>query len=217
MKRRIFLVDDHAVTRKGYAFLLGEEDDLEVCGEAESALDALDAIPEADPDLVIADVTMEGMSGIELIKQLQSRRPELPVLVISMHDEGLYADRALRAGARGYLMKSEASQKVTQAARRVLRGGLYVSEAMSDKMLMQLTGHAGGGETSPIEQLSDRELETLEHLGRGLKTSEIAEAMLISPNTVESYRARLKEKLGLADAGELLRFALRYAEERGLI
>ena len=217
MKRKIFVVDDHAVTRKGYAFLIGEEPDLMVCGEAASALEALDQIPEANPDLLIADLTMEGMSGIELIKHLQSQRPDLPVLAISMHDEALYADRALRAGARGYLMKNEAGPKVVDAVRRILRGGLYVSEAVSDKILTQFSGRPPSAGSSPVDDLSDRELEVLEHLGRGLKTSEIAEAMMISPNTVESYRSRLKGKLGLKDAGELLRYAMQHAQQEGLL
>ncbi len=216
MKRKIFVVDDHAVTRKGYVFLINEEPDLEVCGEAASALEALDKIPGAAPELVITDVTMEGLSGLELVKHLQQQHPDLPVLIISMHDEALYADRALRAGARGYLMKNEAGPKVVDAVRRILRGGRYVSEAMSDRILAQFSGQTPKGEGSPVEQLSDRELEVFEHLGRGLKTSEIAEAMLISPNTVESYRARIKEKLGLKEANELLRYAMQYAQRQGL-
>ncbi|MEM1126470.1 MAG: response regulator transcription factor [Bacteroidota bacterium] len=216
MPHRIFVVDDHAITRKGYVHLLGEEDDLMVCGEAASAREALDRVEAARPDLLIADVTMKGMSGLDLIKQLQRLQPSLPVLVVSMHDEALYAERALRAGARGYLMKTEASRAVVDAARRVLRGGLYVSEAMGDRMLRQYTAQEGAGSESPLERLSDRELETFEHLGRGLKTSAIAEAMHVSPHTVESYRARIKEKLGLEDGAALLHHAIRYAEQRSL-
>jgi len=215
---RIYVVDDHAVTRSGYAFLFGEEDHLVVCGESDSALDALNHIPDAAPDLVIADISMEGMNGIEFVKQLKSQSPEFLILVISMHDEALYAERALRAGAQGYLMKTEASRTVIRAARHVLSGRLYLSEVMSDKMLQEHVGQfPSSGATSPLKHLSDRELEVLEYLGQGLRTGKIADAMHISRHTVESYRARLKKKLGLADGSELLRFALRHTEGRGLI
>ncbi|MEL7360442.1 MAG: response regulator transcription factor [Bacteroidota bacterium] len=216
MPHRIFVVDDHAITRKGYVFLLGEEDDLTVCGEAASARDALDQIDAVQPDLLIVDVMMDGMSGLNLVKHLQQTRPDLPILVVSMHEEALYAERALRAGARGYLMKTEASRAVVDAARRVLRGGLYVSESMNDHMLRQYTSPEGRDATSPLARLSDRELEAFEHLGRGLKTGAIAEVMHVSPNTVESYRARIKEKLGLSDGAALVLYAVRHVEQRSL-
>ena len=216
MPHRIFVVDDHAITRKGYVFLLGEEDDLTVCGEAASARDALDQRDAVLPDLRIVDVMMDGRSGLILVKHLQQTRPGLPILVVSMHEEALYAERALRAGARGYLMKTEASRAVVDAARRVLRGGLYVSESMNDHMLRQYTSPEGQDATSPLARLSDRELEAFEHLGRGLKTSASAEVMHVSPNTVESYRARIKEKLGLSDGAALVLYAVRHVEQRSL-
>lgn len=216
INRRVFVVDDHAVTRKGYVFLIGEEPGLEVCGEAASAEDALAAIPD-DCEIVVTDVSMDGMSGIELVKSLQAVRPELPVLVVSMHDESLYAERALKAGARGYLMKSEAGVEIVEAIRRVLRGGTYVSPGMAEAIVRQFSGGPAATPTSGVDALSDRELEALEHLGRGLKTAEIAEAMVVSPNTVESYRARIKTKLGLRSGGDLTRYAIRHAQERGLL
>ncbi|MEP0548156.1 MAG: response regulator transcription factor [Rhodothermales bacterium] len=216
MNHRIFVVDDHYVTRKGYGFLIGEEPGLELCGEAESAEDALAHLPDAC-DLVVSDVSMDGMSGVEFVKHLQAARPELPVLVVSMHDEALYAERVLKAGARGYLMKSEAGTEIIDAIRRVLRGGTYVSPSMSEAIVRQFSGGVSATPSSGVEALSDRELEALELLGRGLKTAEIAEAMVVSPNTVESYRARIKKKLGLASGGDLTRYAIRHAQERGLL
>jgi DNA-binding NarL/FixJ family response regulator len=216
MNRRIFVVDDHYVTRKGYVFLIGDEPGLEVCGEAESAEDALAQIAD-DCDLVVTDVSMGGMSGVEFVKHLQAARPDLPVLVVSMHAESLYAERVLKAGARGYLMKSEAGSEIVDAIRRVLRGGTYVSPSMSEAIIRQFSGGASATPASGVEALSDRELEALELLGRGLKTAEIAEAMVVSPNTVESYRARIKKKLGLASGGDLTRYAIRYAQERDLL
>lgn len=216
MTRRIFVVDDHAVTRKGYVFLIGEEQGLDVCGEAASAEEALAEIP-ADCDALVTDVSLGGMSGVELVKVLQAIRPSLPVLVVSMHDESLYAERVLKAGARGYLMKSEAGAEIIEALRRVLRGGTYVSPALSEAIVRQFSGGGSATPEAGIDALSDRELEALEHLGRGLTTAQIAEAMVVSPNTVESYRARIKKKLGLKTGSDLTRYAIRYAQERGLL
>lgn len=207
MTYRIFVVDDHAVTRKGYVFLLQPHADLDVCGEAGSAAEALDRLPQAAPDLVIADIVMEGTSGIELIKQLSALRPDLPVLVVSMHDEALYAERALRAGACGYVMKSEIHAVYAQAIREVLRGGLYLSSRMNRKMLLQYMNRPPGGETSPLDRLTDRELETFELIGRGRSTSQIASALHISPKTVGTYRSRIKQKLTLGSSSELARRA----------
>jgi len=215
MTARIFVVDDHPVTRKGYVFLIGEAPGLDVCGEAASAEQAIAQIPD-DCDVLVTDVSMGGMSGIELVKSLQAIRPGLPVLVVSMHDESLYAERVLKAGARGYLMKSEAGAEIVEAIRRVLRGGTYVSPAMSEAILRQFSGGGSATPESGIDALSDRELEAMEHLGGGLTTAQIAEAMVVSPNTVESYRARIKKKLGLKSGGDLTRFAIRHAQERGL-
>lgn len=211
--KNIYIVDDHPVMRRGYVNLIREELDLEVCGEAGEALDALAQIRTQCPDLVVCDLTLGGgMSGLELIKSLKAEFPELPVLVVSMHDESLYADRALRAGARGYVMKAEADTTVVKAIRRVLDGGIYVSEDVSEKILLQYIGGRVNPASSPLAGLSDRELEVFEHLGHGLSTHEIAEAMMISPKTVESYRARIKEKLGLDRNAELIRRAVQWVE-----
>ncbi|WP_420454477.1 response regulator transcription factor [Rubrivirga sp.] len=213
MTHRIFVVDDHALTRRGYAALLGEEIDLAVVGEAESADAALDAFARDLPDLVVLDLTLGGMSGLELLKHLGARYPELPVLVVSMHDEALYGERVLRAGARGYVMKSEVDTVIVEAIRRVVRGGVYVSEPMSTKILMQYAGAPSGPPASPVEALSDRELEVFEHLGRGASTAEIAGAMVVSTKTVDTYRARIKDKLGLGSHGDLLRRAADWARD----
>ncbi|GAB5535100.1 MAG: response regulator transcription factor [Rubricoccaceae bacterium] len=216
MTGRIFVVDDHPVTRKGYTFLIGEAPGLDVCGEAASAEEALAQLPD-ECDLLVTDVTMDGMSGVELVKSLQAIRPNLPVLVVSMHDEALYAERVLKAGARGYLMKSEAGAQIVEAIRRVLRGSTYVSPAMFEAIVRQVSAGSSATPESGIDALSDRELEALEHLGRGLTTAQIAETMVVSPNTVESYRARIKKKLGLKSGGDLTRYAIRHAQERGLL
>ena len=210
---RIFIIDDHPVMRRGYAALIREEIDLDVCGEAGEGLEALDKVRHLDPDLVVTDLSLgAGMGGLELIKTLQSERPDLPVLVVSMHDESLYADRALKAGAKGYVMKAEADTTIVRAIRRVLRGGIYVSEGVSEKILMQFAGGRAAEGQTPLETLSDRELEVFEHLGHGRTTAEIAEAMLVSPKTVESYRARIKEKLGAEHNTELIRRAVQWVE-----
>lgn len=211
--KRIFIVDDHPVMRRGYAAIIEEEIDLAVCGEAGDALEALDQIRATDPDLVIADLTLAGsMSGLELIKMLKMERPILPILVVSMHDESLYAERVLHAGAKGYIMKDVADTTIVKAVRRVLAGGLYVSEEIGEKILLQFAGGHFDASRSPLEGLSDRELEVFEHLGRGLTTQQIAETMLISPKTVDSYRARLKVKLGIDNHTELIRRATQWVE-----
>jgi DNA-binding NarL/FixJ family response regulator len=211
--KRIFIVDDHPVMRRGYAAIIEEEIDLAVCGEAGDALEALDQIRTSTPDLVIADLTLAGsMSGLELIKMLKMERPTLPILVVSMHDESLYAERVLHAGAKGYIMKDVADTAIVKAVRRVLAGGLYVSEEIGEKILLQFAGGHFDANQSPLERLSDRELEVFEHLGRGLTTQQIAETMLISPKTVDSYRARLKVKLGIDNHTELIRHATQWVE-----
>ena len=213
--KKIIIVDDHPIMRKGLAQTLNEEIDLEVTEEAGSAEEAMQRLETADVDLAIVDVSLqEGMSGIELIKHVQNRWPEVKVLVVSRHDESLYAERAIRAGARGYVMKLRASDEIVKAIRRVLNGRIYVSEEIKDRLLM---GMATGGEMmqSPLELLSDRELEVFELTGRGLATREIAERLHLSPKTVESYRARTKNKLNLETATELMQHAVRWVEGEG--
>ena len=212
MKRTVFVVDDHPVIRWGYISLINQEPDLEVCGEADTAFEALDKIPEASPDLAIVDISLAGMNGIELTKQLQVLHPDLPVLIVSMHDEVLYGDRALRAGARGYIMKREVRTKIVEAIRRLLRGGTYLSDQMSTRLLNQYQG-GRFDERSPIERLSDRELEVFELYGRGYSTREIAEALFISRKTVESHRNRIKDKLGLESTSQFLQRAVQWVQK----
>ena len=213
VKRTIFVVDDHPVVRWGYISLINLEPDLEVCGEADTAFEALDKIPEARPDLAIVDISLEGMNGIELTKQLQVLHPDLPVLIVSMHDEVLYGDRALRAGARGYIMKREVRTKIVEAIRRLLSGGSYLSDQMSTRLLDQYQS-GRFDERSPIERLSDRELEVFELYGRGYSTREIAEALFISRKTVESHRNRIKDKLGLESTSQFLQHAVQWTQSQ---
>jgi DNA-binding NarL/FixJ family response regulator len=214
MAHDIFIVDDHPVMRRGYAYLVDAEMDLSVCGESGNAIKALEQIPETEPDLVIADLSLGGMSGLELIKRIQSNWPDLPVLVVSMHDESLYADRALQAGARGYIMKSEAEAEVVKAIRRLLDGGVFLSEDLSNKILLQYAGVSVDADETPIDQLSDRELEVFEYMGRGFTTREIAEKLVLSPKTIDSYRARVKEKLAIDTNTELIRQAVVWVENQ---
>lgn len=212
MKKRILIVDDHPLVRKGLALTLEAEPDLEVCGQAASAEEALNMLNTVHPDLAIVDISLPGMSGLELIKHLHAWNPGLPVLVISRHDETLYAERAIRAGARGYVMKVEAVDVIVKAVRRVLAGGLYVSAEISERLLWGMTGHRRSAGQSPMELLSDRELEVFEWMGRGLSTHEIAERLHLSVKTVESYRTRIKAKLGLRTAAELMQHAVQWVE-----
>ena len=187
---------------------------MSICGEAGSADAALHALMSAGPDLVVLDLYLEGGSGLELIKDLQAQVPKLPILVISMHDESLYAERALRAGARGYLMKSEADTKVVKAIREILGGGVYLSESMNAQLLLRIAGQQHGPDTSSIGTLSDRELEVFEYMGRGLTTREIAEELTLSPKTIDSYRSRVKEKLGVDTNPQLRRRATIWVQHR---
>lgn len=214
MAHNIYVVDDHPVMRRGYAYLVEAEMDLEVCGESGNAMHALEHIPETGPDLVIVDLTLEGMGGLELIKRIQAEWPDLPILVVSMHDESLYADRALQAGARGYIMKSEVEAEVVKAIRRILDGGVFLSEELSNKILLQYTGASIDDRGTPLDQLSDRELEVFEYMGRGLTTREIAEELMLSPKTIDSYRTRVKEKLAVDSNAELIRRAVVWVESQ---
>jgi len=198
--------------RKGYAAVMGQEMDLEICGVTGSVREARQHIPEVQPDLVIVDLALEDGNGLELIKDLHARLPDLPMLVVTMRDESVYAERVLHAGARGYLMKDEADARVVEAARKVLRGGLYLSPALSSQLLMQFAGNRPAGDPSPLAQLSDRELEVFEYLGQGLSTREIAEQLTLSPKTVDSYRTRAKEKLSIDSNAQLRRRATLWVE-----
>jgi DNA-binding NarL/FixJ family response regulator len=207
---RVFLVDDHPIVRHGIAQLLSEESDLEVCGEADDARKALDALPAADPGVIIVDLSLGATSGIDLIRELKQRLPQVAVLVVSMHDERLYAERALRTGASGYVMKHEATGMIVRAVRTVAGGAVFVSDAMSRHLIGRWVAGGAPRDSSPLDALSNRELHVLELIGRGLGTRAIAERLHISVKTVESYRARLKEKMDLRSGIELVRFAIRW-------
>jgi DNA-binding NarL/FixJ family response regulator len=211
-KRRIMVVDDHPMMRQGLAQLIGAEPDLAICGEAENAERALDSIGALKPDLVLADISLPGKNGLELIKDFQAIHPGLPVLVISMHDETLYAERVLRAGGRGYIMKQEGGKKLMQAIRQVLDGKIYVSEKISAEILEMFSSRRAGSEASPLERLTDREFEVFQFIGQGRGMRDVAEKLHLSIKTVEVHRANIKMKLRLNSAAELVRFATRWFE-----
>ena len=211
-KRSIFLVDDHPLVREWLSNLIHEQPDLAVCGEAESGPEALQAILAAKPDVAIVDISLKDSSGIELIKNLKQTCPTVSVLVLSMHEESHYAERALRAGARGYVMKRETTRKVIAAIRQVLEGKLAISESIATALAAQFVEGKGPATQSLAELLSDRELEVFELLGQGRGTRQIAEVLRVSVKTVQAYCARIKEKLSLASATELLREAVRWYE-----
>jgi DNA-binding NarL/FixJ family response regulator len=211
-KVRILLVDDHPIMREGLTRVIEEAADLTVCAQAESIERALELIGTSQPDLVIVDIALGGQNGLELIKDVKVRYPKLPVLVHSMHEEQVYAQRSLRAGARGYLMKQEPAPKLLQAIRRVLAGEIYVSETTTRQMLQRLADSSSTKSVSPVERLSDRELEVFESLGQGRKTREIAHDLHLSIKTVQTYCEHLKEKLLLRDGTSLVRFAVQWVE-----
>ncbi len=211
-KRRILLVDDHPLTSEGLAGVINREADLEVCGMAGHPAEAMSVLARLKPDLMVTDMTMPGRSGIEFIRDVHAMIPELPILVLSMHDEMLYAERALRAGALGYLMKDAGSAKVLEVIHAILSGQSYVSPQMSARLLDAVTGRRPRGSTSPIEKLSDREFEVFRLLGSGKSTKEVAEALHLSPKTVDVHRGRIKEKLQLKDASSLIHHAVRWVE-----
>jgi DNA-binding NarL/FixJ family response regulator len=211
VKRRVMIVDDHPIFRNGITQLINHEADLHVCGEVCSAADALSAVESLKPDVVILDISIQGTNGIELMKSVRALYPTLPALIVSMHDESIYAERALRAGARGYVMKAAPSEKVIEAIRRVLSGGLYLSEAIGGRLLDTfLNGRATAAGTSTVEQLSDREIEVFRAVGEGRGTREIARTLFLSVKTVETHRAHIKEKLKLNTAPELVRAAVEW-------
>ena len=212
---RILLVDDHPLLRQGIAQTIGAEPDFEVAGQAGDAEEALEMFDEVAPDLVVTDISLPGMNGLELLKNLLALHPDLPVLVVSRHDEELYAERAVRAGARGYVSKLAAGDEIVTAIRRVLRGGIHLSEDLKDKMLFGAAAGVKDGMQTPLEVLSDRELEVFEMTGRGIPTREISERLHLSVKTVESYRSRIKTKLGLANGTELMKHAVAWVEGEG--
>jgi len=207
---RVFIVDDHPVVRQGLALLINREADLAVCGDAADAPSALQRLDALQPDIVILDLSLNGPDGLDLLKTIRGRNGALPVLVLSMLDESLYAERALRAGASGYIMKQEATEKVLVAIRRILGGGIYLSDRMANKVLHHFVGGSPAGENSPLSELTDREMEVFRLIGKGNSTRQIAEQLHISVKTVESYQAHIKEKLSLKNARELMQSAMRY-------
>jgi DNA-binding NarL/FixJ family response regulator len=213
-KRTVFIVDDHPLVREWLTNLINQQPDLVVCGESEGAPQAFAAIGACKPDTAIVDISLKDSSGIELIKSLKQSHPAVAVLVLSMHEESHYAGRALRAGAKGYVMKRETTRKVIEAIRRILEGKLYVSEALAEVLAAHFADEKKGENRSPIEQLSDRELEVFDMLGRGLGTRQIAETLGISLKTVQAYCARMKEKLNLDSGTDLLREAIRWSDSR---
>ena len=213
-KIRVLVVDDHPVVREGLTRRINRQDDMEVCGEAETRSDALTIIGSSRPDLVIVDLALRDSSGLELIKDIKVRQPDLPMLVLSMQDESVYAERALKAGARGYVMKHEATDKVIVAVRHVFAGKVYLSEKLSSKFLEVLFGRKGEPGASPSELLTDRELEVFELLGGGLSTRQIAEQLHLSIKTIEAYREHIKDKLKLDGANELLHRAFQWVQSQ---
>jgi DNA-binding NarL/FixJ family response regulator len=213
-KRRILIVDDHPMMREGLAQLIDHETDLCVAGQADNAAQALQAVSAILPDLALVDISLPDKNGLELIKDLQTLHPQLPILVVSMHDEALYAERVLRAGGRGYIMKQEGGKKLMEAIRQVLRGQIYVSDKMSAKILEIFSGRRAEAVTSPVESLSDREFEVFQLVGQGQGTRQIAERLHLSIKTVEVHRANIKRKLELKSATDLVRYAVRWTEAR---
>ncbi len=212
--QKVLIVDDHPIMRQGLAQLVNNEPDMTVCGEAENAPQALDLIDKTKPDLALIDITLPGKNGLELIKDIQAMFPGLAILVISMHDESLYAERVLRAGGRGYIMKQEGGKMLLQAIRQVLEGKIYVSEKISAKILEIFSGRRSETSNSPMERLTDREFEVFQMIGQGLATREIADHLHLSVKTVEVHRANIKEKLTLKNAPELIRYAVRWVESQ---
>jgi DNA-binding NarL/FixJ family response regulator len=209
-KSTVFIVDDHPIVRQGLALLINREPDLAVCGDAEEAGAALSRIEELKPDLIVVDISLSGPDGLDLLKDIRARDANLPVLILSMLDEMLYAERALRAGASGYIMKQEATERVLVAIRRILGGEIYVSDRMANRMLHRLVGGSPVEQRSPIANLTDRELEVFRLIGEGHGTRQIAEELHISVKTVESYQAHIKEKLSLKNARELVQRAIQW-------
>lgn len=209
-KKSVLVIDDHPLLRQGLALLINQQQDLRVCGEAEEAQTAMQAIAELRPDIIILDISLSGPDGLELLKSIRASDPDLPALVLSMHDEAIYAERALRARANGYIMKQEATEKVLVAVRRILSGEIYLSERMSNKMLQHYRSGAPTMIQSRIASLSDRELEVFRLIGEGRATREIADELRLSVKTVETYQAHLKEKLALRSGRELIQHAIQW-------
>ncbi|MGA7853445.1 MAG: response regulator transcription factor [Candidatus Acidiferrales bacterium] len=207
---RVLLVDDHPIVRQGLALLIDREADLSVCGEAEGAHSAFHAIATLRPDIVLLDISLSGPDGLDVLKEIRIKSENLPVLMLSMHDETIYAERAMRAGANGYIMKQEATEKVLVAIRRILQGGVYLSDRLTNTMLQQFVHGASSAKKSPLVGLTDRELEVFRLIGQGHGTRQIADELHLSVKTIESYQAHIKEKLSLRNARELVQHAIEW-------
>jgi len=213
----ILLVDDHPLLLEGLARMINTESGLGVCGTADNAEDALGQVKSRCPDLVVTDLTMPGRNGLEFIRDLSVMHPDIPVIVLSMHDEMIYAERVLRAGGKGYVMKDSPPSRLIQAIRTVLGGGIFASQKVADHLLKVLATHKTSSRPSgPLECLTDREMEVYELIGRAKSNHEIAAQLNISPRTVDAHRAHIRDKLGLTDSNELTRNAIRWAEVRAL-
>jgi DNA-binding NarL/FixJ family response regulator len=209
-KKTVFLVDDHPIVRQGLTLLINQEPDLAVCGQAEEMYASLQAIQTFKPDIMIVDISLNGPDGLELLKHIRMKYSGMPVLILSMHDETIYAERALRAGANGYIMKQEATEKVLVALRRILAGEIYVSDRVGNHMLQHYVRGASLSAQSSVAELTDRELEVFRLIGEGHGTRQIAEELHLSVKTVESYQAHIKEKLSLRSARELVQHAIQW-------
>jgi DNA-binding NarL/FixJ family response regulator len=212
-KKRVLIIDDHPVFRAGLAGLLSMEADLTVCAEAQDAAQAMHALERLQPDLVLMDMSLPGKGGLELLKDFRALSPQTPVLMISMHDETLYAERVIRAGGRGYIMKQEGPERIIQGIRKVLAGGIFVSERIAALLLDALAGSKSGA--SPVSTLSDREFEVYRLLGQGREPHEISQILHISIKTVDTHRMHIRQKLGLRNATELIHHATRWTAEQG--
>jgi DNA-binding NarL/FixJ family response regulator len=209
-KFKVLLVDDHPIVRQGLALLIDREADLLVCGEAEGAHTAFHAIEGLKPDIVVLDISLSGPDGLDVLKEIRMKTAALPVLILSMHDETIYAERAMRAGANGYIMKQEATEKVLVAIRRILQGDVYLSDRLTNTMLQQFVRGSAPSKTSPLVSLTDRELEVFRLIGEGHGTRRIADELHLSVKTIESYQAHIKEKLALRNARELVQHAIEW-------
>jgi len=208
--KRLLIVDDHPIFRHGISQLISKLPEVTICAQAQNAQEALEAMRHHRPDVALLDVSMPGTNGIELIKLMLAEQPRLMILVVSMHDESIYALRALRAGAKGYVMKQQAMDNAIDALRKVMAGGIYVSPAFSEKLVFKAIQGSESDLGSPVDKLSDRELEVLQLFGRGKSTREIAELLHLSVKTIETHRAHIKEKLGFKDAEEMVKFAVEW-------
>jgi DNA-binding NarL/FixJ family response regulator len=213
-KTQVLIVDDHPVVRDGLTTIINHERDMNVCGQADDAAGALKATAELKPDVVVADISLKSSDGIELTKSIKIRYPRLPVIIFSVHDESIYAERALRAGAHGYMMKETVSENIVKAIRTVLNGEIFVSDKISKKFLHKIAGDKAGTAKTPIENLSDREFEIFRLIGEGYKASQIAKQLHLSAKTIETYRSRIKEKLNLSNAAELLRYSIKWTKSQ---